>query len=151
MNVATPFSIHKACKKIFDIFCSATSFYNTSYGSRSSSALVYKQLTSTMPWHIQCFWCVAEQVSSHLTVTVLCSLMETFVKGRETGNSKMPAKPIWVSEKRKVLFELSMKNAWKERRVLFKETFCYFSDKNYIGELGLKVPIARSDLKNGAL
>lgn len=35
-------------------------------------ALVYKQLTSTISWHIQRLWCVAEQFSSHLTVTVLC-------------------------------------------------------------------------------
>lgn len=108
-------------------------------------ALLYKQLTSIISWHVQCFWCVAEQFSSHLAVIVLCLLMETFVKGREIGNFKMPAKPIRVSEKFKVLFELSTKNTWKEQRILFRETLCYFSDKNYIGELGLKVPIARSE------
>lgn len=40
-----------------------------------------------------------------------------------------------------------MKNTWKERRILFKETLRYFSDRNYTGELGLKVPITRSELK----
>lgn len=109
-------------------------------------APLYKLLTSTIAWNIQCLWCVTE----HLHHTWLCSLlMETSVKGRKVANFKMPAKKHWVFENRKVLFELAMKSIKKEQRIPFKETLCYFSDKKVysVQEVRLKVPIARSELK----
>lgn len=111
----------------------AASFCSTSCGTRSDFST-----------HFSCVLAYSVLMVRGWAIFITPDSYCLFVNG---NFCKVPAKTTWVSEEWKVLFELPMKNTCKEWRILFKETLRYFSDKYFMGGVGVTSPIARWELK----
>lgn len=147
MNVDTPFSIYKACKKFFGIFCYATWFYNTSYGARSC----FSTCLETAHFNYILVYSVFMLCGCAIFITPDCScslfVNGNFCKGQRDRQLQNACKNNLSSwEMRSALWTFHEKYLERAKNTIQRDFMLLFRQELY-RRVGLKVPITESDLR----